>query len=112
MRATTDPQGRQRVTLIEGDGIGPEVVGATRCILEAAGAKIAWEVREAGANVFKAGLPSGVPPETIASIKETRLALEGPLGTPVASARRARTSRCASSSRRTPTSAPCARCRA
>jgi isocitrate dehydrogenase len=71
------------VTLIEGDGIGPEVVGATRRVLEAAGANIAWEVHKAGAEVFKAGLPSGVPPETIASIRETRVALKGPLETPV-----------------------------
>ncbi len=83
MRYTKDSQGRKRVTLIEGDGIGPEVVGATRRILEAAGANIAWEVRDAGAQVFKAGLPSGVPPETIASIRETRVALKGPLETPV-----------------------------
>jgi isocitrate dehydrogenase len=83
MRYTTDSQGRKRVTLIEGDGIGPEVVGATRRVLEAAGARIAWEVHAAGAEVFKAGLPSGVPPETIASIRQTRVALKGPLETPV-----------------------------
>jgi isocitrate dehydrogenase len=83
MRYTTDTQGRKRVTLIEGDGIGPEVVGATRRVLEAAGANLAWEVRKAGAEVFKAGLPSGVPLETIASIRETRVALKGPLETPV-----------------------------
>jgi isocitrate dehydrogenase len=83
MRYVRDGQGNKRVTLIEGDGIGPEVVGATRRILEAAGAKIAWEIREAGAKVFKAGLPSGVPAETIASIRETRVALKGPLETPV-----------------------------
>jgi isocitrate dehydrogenase len=83
MRYTRDAAGRKRVTLIEGDGIGPEVVHATRRILDAAGANIAWEVRAAGAEVFKAGLPSGVPPETIASIRETRVALKGPLKTPV-----------------------------
>lgn len=83
MRDVLDANGKKRVTLIEGDGIGPEVVGATRSVLEAAGAPIAWEVREAGAKVFKAGLPSGVPPETIASIRETRVALKGPLETPV-----------------------------
>jgi isocitrate dehydrogenase len=83
MRYVRDSQGRKRVTLIEGDGIGPEVVGATRRIFEAAGANVAWEVHEAGAKVFKAGLPSGVPPETIASIRETRVALKGPLETPV-----------------------------
>ena len=71
------------VTLIPGDGIGPECVRSAQRIVEAAGAKIAWEERAAGAEVFKAGLPSGVPPETIASIERTRVVLKGPLETPV-----------------------------
>ncbi len=71
------------VTLIPGDGIGPECVEAARRIIEAAGVPIAWEPCEAGAEVFKRGLPSGVPPETIASISRTRVALKGPLETPV-----------------------------
>jgi isocitrate dehydrogenase len=71
------------VTLIEGDGIGPEVIGATRKIIDATGVKINWEVCEAGAQVFKRGLPSGVPEETIESIKRNRLVLKGPLETPV-----------------------------
>jgi isocitrate dehydrogenase len=79
----TNDSGLKRVTLLPGDGIGPEVVGASRRIIEAAGVKLAWEVREAGAEVFKRGLPSGVPPETIASIEDTRVALKGPLETPV-----------------------------
>ena len=83
MRYKLDSNGRKRVTFIVGDGIGPEVTGATRRIIEAAGVAIAWEEREAGAEVFKRGLPSGVPPETIASICDTRVALKGPLETPV-----------------------------
>ena len=83
MRFKTDAQGRKRVTVIAGDGIGPEVVRASRAIIDATGVKIAWEEAEAGAEVFKRGLPSGVPPETIASIKDTRVALKGPLETPV-----------------------------
>jgi isocitrate dehydrogenase len=87
MRYQLDAQGRKRVTLIEGDGIGREVVESTRRIIDAAGDSlgfaIAWETHQAGAEVFKAGLPSGVPPETIASIRETRVALKGPLETPV-----------------------------
>ena len=71
------------VTLIPGDGIGPECVGSARRILEAAGAPIEWEECLAGAEVFKQGLPSGVPPETIDSITRTRVALKGPLETPV-----------------------------
>ncbi|HEY7667977.1 MAG TPA: NADP-dependent isocitrate dehydrogenase [Actinomycetota bacterium] len=71
------------VTLIPGDGIGPECVTSARRIVEAAGAPIAWEEAEAGAEVFRKGLPSGVPEDTIASISRTRVALKGPLETPV-----------------------------
>jgi isocitrate dehydrogenase len=78
-----DQTGKKRVTLIPGDGIGPEVTVATRRILEAAGAPIAWEVREAGASVFKRGQMTGVPEETIASLRATRVALKGPLETPI-----------------------------
>ena len=74
---------RTLVTLIPGDGIGPECVDAARRILEAAGAPIDWEDAEAGAEVFQRGLPSGVPPETMDSISRTRVALKGPLETPV-----------------------------
>jgi isocitrate dehydrogenase len=78
--AATD---RTLVTLIPGDGIGPECVDAARHIVEATGAPIDWEEAEAGAEVFKKGLPSGVPPETMDSITRTRVALKGPLETPV-----------------------------
>jgi isocitrate dehydrogenase len=78
---TTDR--RIPVTLVPGDGIGPEVTQATRRIIEAAGAPIDWEETEAGAEVFKKGLPSGVPDETIASLSRTRVMLKGPLETPV-----------------------------
>jgi isocitrate dehydrogenase len=71
------------VTLIPGDGIGPECVTAARRIVEATGAPIEWDEQEAGAEVFKRGLPSGVPQETMDSIARTRVALKGPLETPV-----------------------------
>lgn len=71
------------VTLIYGDGIGKEVVGATKKIIDATGVKIDWDVCEAGAEVFKRGIASGVPEETLDSIKRTRLLLKGPLETPV-----------------------------
>ncbi|MFN7709846.1 MAG: NADP-dependent isocitrate dehydrogenase [Holosporales bacterium] len=71
------------VSIIYGDGIGPEVVSATRKIIDASGVKIHWEECEAGAEVFKKGLPSGVPAETIESIKRNRVVLKGPLETPV-----------------------------
>jgi isocitrate dehydrogenase len=72
-----------KVTLIPGDGIGPEVVGSTRKIIEATGVSINWEVCEAGAEVFKKGLSTGVPQETIDSIVRNKVALKGPLETPV-----------------------------
>ena len=78
-----DRSGRIPVTLIPGDGIGPEVVTSARRIVEATGAPIDWEEHRAGAGVFKEGLPSGVPEETLASISRTRVALKGPLETPV-----------------------------
>ena len=74
---------KHTITLIPGDGIGPEVTQATCRILEAAGAQITWDVCEAGAEVFKKGLPSGVPLETINSIIRNKVALKGPLETPV-----------------------------
>lgn len=74
---------RTTVTLIPGDGIGPEVVNSAQRILEAAGALIDWEVCHAGASVFKKGIASGVPQETIDSISRTRIVLKGPLETPV-----------------------------
>ena len=75
--------GKKLVTFIPGDGIGPEVTGAARRIVEATGAAVAWEDRAAGAAVFKQGLPSGVPQDTIDSIQKTKIALKGPLETPI-----------------------------
>jgi isocitrate dehydrogenase (NAD+) len=68
-------------TLIEGDGIGPEIAAATVRAVEAAGGKIAWERAYAGAGAvdrFKDPLPQA----TIDSIKKNQLALKGPLATP------------------------------
>jgi isocitrate dehydrogenase len=75
--------GRILITVIPGDGIGPECVQATLAILEAAKAPLAYEMREAGASVFRKGIESGVPEETIASVQRTRVVLKGPLETPV-----------------------------
>lgn len=71
------------VTLIPGDGIGPECVESARRIIDATGVGIEWDVQHAGESVFKKGVPSGVPTETIDSIRKTRCVLKGPLGTPV-----------------------------
>ena len=80
------------VTLVPGDGIGREVTEAARRIVEATDAPIDWEETEAGARC-SSWTSSGVPEETIASLSRTRVMLKGPLETPWASARRARTSR-------------------
>jgi len=72
-----------KITIIPGDGIGPEVTLAARKVIDASGVKIDWEEVHAGASVFKKGIPSGVPEETIASITRTRCVLKGPLETPV-----------------------------
>jgi isocitrate dehydrogenase (NAD+) len=73
---------RQRVTLIPGDGIGPEVTEATLQVLEALGAPLDWERVEAGAEVItKYG--TAVPEGALNSIRRNRVALKGPIGTPV-----------------------------
>jgi isocitrate dehydrogenase (NAD+) len=71
-----------RVTLIPGDGTGPELTEATRRVLEATGVAFDWDVREAGVDVMEtAGTP--LPDETIASIKTNKIALKGPITTPI-----------------------------
>lgn len=77
------PRQIHTITLIPGDGIGPEVTSSARRIIEAAGVRINWEICEAGAAVFKKGIETGVPQETIDSIMRNRIALKGPLETPV-----------------------------
>ena len=70
------------VTLIPGDGIGPEVVSAAVEAIEAAGAKLTWERAAAGASAVPThGTP--IPAETLDSIRRNKLALKGPLATPV-----------------------------
>src|SRR6266403_287956 len=83
MAFVTSASGKKLVTLIPGDGIGQECTDSARRIIEASGAKVEWEIRHAGESVFKQGIASGVPQETIESIKKTRVVFKGPLGTPV-----------------------------
>jgi isocitrate dehydrogenase (NAD+) len=72
----------QRVTLIPGDGTGPELTEATRRVLEATGVELDWDVREAGVDVMEeAGTP--LPEETLDSIRRNRVALKGPITTPI-----------------------------
>ena len=79
--AMTDKDKLMPVTLIEGDGIGPEITAATVRVLEALGAPIAWEPQVAGmAGVTAAGDP--LPQATVDSIRRNKLALKGPLMTP------------------------------
>jgi len=70
------------VTLVTGDGIGPEIAEATRRCIDATGAKIKWEPAEAGADVMqREGTP--LPDRTVESIKKTGIALKAPITTPV-----------------------------
>ncbi|GAB6067463.1 isocitrate dehydrogenase (NAD(+)) [Methylothermus subterraneus] len=70
------------VTLIPGDGIGPEITQAAVRVIEASGVAIAWDRQLAGMAAVEAdGTP--LPESTLASLRRTRLALKGPLTTPV-----------------------------
>jgi isocitrate dehydrogenase (NAD+) len=71
------------VTLIPGDGVGPEVVNAALAVIDATGIRIEWDRQAAGMSAFRRfGTP--VPDALIASLKRTGLALKGPLETRVA----------------------------
>jgi len=70
-----------RVTLIEGDGIGPEVTGATCRVLEAAGAPVEWERVLAGERAYEE-LGHPLPEGVLKSVRANRVGLKGPLGTP------------------------------
>jgi len=71
-----------RVTLIPGDGIGPELTEATRRVLDASGVDFDWEVVEAGEAVMaEYGTP--LPEHVLESVKRNRIALKGPITTPV-----------------------------
>ena len=70
------------VTLIPGDGIGPEVTLAARRVLEATGIEFNWDIQYAGAEALeKFGTP--LPASTLDSIKRNRVALKGPVTTPI-----------------------------
>ncbi|MDH4028684.1 MAG: isocitrate/isopropylmalate family dehydrogenase, partial [Nitrospirota bacterium] len=71
-----------RITLIPGDGTGPEITEATRRVLEATGVRFEWDVQNAGEDVYnKEGNP--LPDRVIESIKKNRVAIKGPVTTPV-----------------------------
>jgi len=72
-----------RVTLIPGDGTGPELTEATRRVLEATGVEFEWDVREAGADVMEKYAGNPLPDDVLDAIRETGVALKGPITTPV-----------------------------
>ena len=72
-----------RVVLIPGDGTGPELTEATRRVLEATGVELDWDVREAGADVMDRYGGNPLPPDVLDAIRETGVALKGPITTPV-----------------------------
>jgi isocitrate dehydrogenase len=74
---------KRKITILSGDGIGPEVVDAALAIIKATGAPIEFERCEAGARAFQKGIVTGIPKETIESIERTRVVLKGPLETPL-----------------------------
>ncbi len=70
------------VTLIPGDGTGPEITEATRRVLEATGVEFDWDVCQAGA-AMQEKLGTILPDEVLASIRRTHVALKGPITTPI-----------------------------
>jgi isocitrate dehydrogenase (NAD+) len=71
------------IVLIPGDGIGPEVTAATRHILEAAGLSVDWVELPAGVTALEQGFDNVLPQRTVAAIKAHKVALKGPVTTPV-----------------------------
>jgi len=72
-----------RVILIPGDGTGPELTAATRRVLEATGVEFDWDVREAGADAMERQGGSPLPDHVLDAIRQTGVALKGPITTPV-----------------------------
>jgi len=71
-----------RVTLIPGDGTGPELTEATRRVLESTGVGLDWDVRQAGVEIMAdAGTP--LPQDTLDSVRRNGVALKGPITTPI-----------------------------
>jgi isocitrate dehydrogenase (NAD+) len=72
-----------RVTLIPGDGIGPELTEATRRVIEATGAEFDWDLQYAGADVMEDHGGNPLPEHVLDSIRDNGVALKGPITTPV-----------------------------
>ena len=72
----------ENITLIKGDGIGPEISDSVLRIIDAAGAKIDWDIQTAGADVIETeGVP--LPNRVIESVKKNKIALKSPVTTPI-----------------------------
>src|SRR5919199_1473634 len=71
------------VTLIPGDGIGPELTEATRRVLDATGVELDWDVQEAGADVMERYGGDPLPEHVLDSVRANGVALKGPVTTPV-----------------------------
>jgi isocitrate dehydrogenase (NAD+) len=74
---------KHTIVLIPGDGIGPEVTGAARRVLETAGLDVEWVVVPAGATAVEQGFEDVLPEKTLAAIRMHKVALKGPVTTPV-----------------------------
>jgi isocitrate dehydrogenase (NAD+) len=74
---------KHTIVLIPGDGIGPEVTAATRRVLEAAGLSVEWVELPAGVTALEQGFDNVLPQRTVAAIKAHKVALKGPVTTPV-----------------------------
>jgi isocitrate dehydrogenase (NAD+) len=74
---------KHTVVLIEGDGIGPEVTIATKRVLDAAGFNVEWVEMPAGASAIEKGHDNVLPQRTLAAIEAHKIALKGPVTTPV-----------------------------
>jgi isocitrate dehydrogenase (NAD+) len=71
-----------KITLIPGDGVGPEITEATKRVLEATGVSIEWDIQDAGEDVYhKEGSP--LPERVLESIRNNKIAIKGPITTPV-----------------------------
>src|SRR6188472_422767 len=74
---------KHTIVLIPGDGIGPEVTAAARRVIEATGLSVEWVELPAGATAIDQGFDNVLPERTLAAIRAHRVALKGPVTTPV-----------------------------
>ncbi|TPW09024.1 MAG: isocitrate dehydrogenase, partial [bacterium] len=78
----TNPSGVVPITVAKGDGIGPEIMDATLSILDAAGARLAYEYIEVGQKVYERGISAGIEPSAWESLRRTKVFLKAPITTP------------------------------